>query len=110
MPRKGFVKPSEYRREKRVHTLFTDAEFIQIQSLAEAAGLTVSAYLRSTALGQKPKPKPSRVASELVRELNRIGVNLNQFVRHAHAGRTPLESAVQNVLDELLLTLIKVSK
>jgi hypothetical protein len=109
MPKKGFKKPSENRREKRVHALFTETEHLQVKASAEAAGLTVSAYLRSTALGQTPKAKPSRVASELVRELNRIGVNLNQFLRMEHRGKTPLDDDMRVCLQQLHEALEKVA-
>lgn len=110
MPKKGYKKPSEDRREKRVHVLFTEAEFSYAQQAAEAAGVTVSAYLRSTALGQRPKAKPARVASELVRELNRIGVNLNQFLRMFHRGRNPHDADIRFCLQELQDTLAKVAE
>ena len=110
MPKKGFKKSAEHRRVKRVHVLLTDAEFLEVRTLAEAAGLTVSAYLRSTALGHRPKPKPSRVASELVRELNRIGVNLNQFLRMFHRERTPHDDDIRFCLKELQTVLHKVTK
>ena len=109
MPRKGFLKPSDQRREKRVHALFTEAELLQVQASAGAAGLTVSAYLRACSLGQKPKAKPSRVASEMVRELNRIGVNLHQLLKHANAGNSPHEDSLKNVLKELLAAVKRVA-
>lgn len=109
MPSRGYKKPTEQRREKRVHALFTEAEFCQVQDLAEAAGLTVSAYLRSVALGRRPKAKPTRVASELVRELNRVGVNLNQLTRLAHEGKLPDEQTLESTLDEVLSLVRKVA-
>lgn len=110
MPKKGFRKPTENRREKRVHVLFTDVEFSEVQTLADAAGMTVSAYLRNTTLGQRPKPKPSRIASELVRELNRIGVNLNQFLRMFHRERTPHDDDIRFCLKELQTALRQVTE
>ena len=110
MPKKGFRKPTENRREKRVHVLFTETEFSEVQALADGAGMTVSAYLRNTTLGQRPKPKPSRIASELVRELNRIGVNLNQFLRMFHRDKNPHDADIRYCLNELKLALQEVTK
>ena len=53
----------------------TEAEEAELRERAQAARLSMGAYLRRRALGQRV-----RIAAEL-RELNRIGVNLNQMAR-----------------------------
>lgn len=54
-----------------------------------AGGITTSTFLRQLALEQpipQPKPRPKEVLHkadpELVREVNRIGININQIAKH----------------------------
>ena len=59
----------------------------ELRERAQAARLSMGAYLRRRALGQRV-----RIAAELrlgaaeLRELNRIGVNLNQMARALNSG------------------------
>ena len=72
----------EERREQTVGVRVTAAEAAELRERAQAARLSMGAYLRRRALGQRV-----RIAAELrlgaaeLRELNRIGVNLNQMAR-----------------------------
>ena len=65
----------EERRARTVGVRVTEAEEAELRERAQAARLSMGAYLRRRALGQRV-----RIAAEL-RELNRIGVNLNQMAR-----------------------------
>ena len=65
----------EERRARTVGVRVTAAEAAELRERAQAARLSMGAYLRRRALGQRV-----RMAAEL-RELNRIGVNLNQMAR-----------------------------
>ena len=65
----------EERRTRTVGVRVTEAEAEELQERAQDARLSVGAYLRRRRLG----------AAEL-RELNRIGVNLNQMARAMNAG------------------------
>ena len=70
------------RRARTVGVRVTAAEAAELRERAQAARLSMGAYLRRRALGQRV-----RIAAELrlgaaeLRELNRIGVNLNQMAR-----------------------------
>ena len=70
------------RRTRTIGVRVTAAEAAELRERAQAARLSMGAYLRRRALGQRV-----RIAAELrlgaaeLRELNRIGVNLNQMAR-----------------------------
>ena len=85
----------EERRARTVGVRVTAAEAAELRERAQAAGLSMGAYLRRRALGQRV-----RIAAEL-RELNRIGVNLNQMARalNSRAVSSPVETqaAVERV-------------
>ena len=70
----------EERRARTVGVRVTAAEAAELRERAQTAGLSMGAYLRRRALGQRV-----RIAAEL-RELNRIGVNLNQMARAMNSG------------------------
>ena len=73
----------EERRTRTVGVRVTEAEAEELQERAQGARLSMGAYLRRRGLGQRV-----RMAAELreLRELNRIGVNLNQMARAMNSG------------------------
>ena len=75
------------RRDRVLHLRLTEAEHESIRVRARLCGHTVSAFLRSTALGHRPRAKPGRLEREAIRQLARIGNNLNQLTRHANGTR-----------------------
>ena len=85
------ARPKKTDAEKRsqvVNMRFTIAEHEHLRVQADAAGLSVSDYVRRRAIGYTVPPAPSRASSEpaLISELNRIGVNVNQLARASHRG------------------------
>ena len=68
------------RRTRTIGVRVTEVEAEELRERAQAARLSMGAYLRRRALGQRV-----RIAAEL-RELNRIGVNLNQMARTLNSG------------------------
>ena len=70
-------------RRAVVQALLTEAEREAVRRAAADSGLTVSAYARRRLLG---RPVAPLVDGRAQRELNRIGVNLNQLVRAANGG------------------------
>ena len=78
------------RRRRTIGVRVTEAEEAEPRERAQAACLSMGAYLRRRALGQRV-----RMAAELrlgpaeLRELNRIGVNLNQMARALNSGAAP---------------------
>lgn len=81
-------------RSAHVAARFTAAERLALDERAAAAGLTLSEFVRAAALDREPPRAampagPAGVMSaEEVRELNRIGQNLNQAVRAIHTGNS----------------------
>ena len=63
---------------------FTPEEWAQVEAWAADASVSPSRYVREATLRRRPQTKPRGVRAEAVRELNRVGVNLNQLVRLAH--------------------------
>lgn len=51
---------------------------------AEQAAYTRESYIRSLLLGKVPMPKPSDDFQEVIRQLRRIGNNINQLTVFAH--------------------------
>ena len=77
----------EHRRTRTVGVRVTEAEAAELRERAQAARLSVGAYLRRRGLGQRVQMGAERrLGAAELRELNRIGVNLNQMARAMNAG------------------------
>jgi hypothetical protein len=83
-------------------------ELMFIEEQASMAGMAVSTYARSALTRKKVAPQRSDMDDKLMFELNRVGVNLNQLMRHINAGRD-MPSSADSVLEDLQATLRKVS-
>ena len=86
-PWRGHGWAKQERRGRTVGVRVTEVEAEELQERAQAARLSVGAYLRRRGLGQRVRMAAERSlgAAEL-RELNRIGVNLNQMARAMNSG------------------------
>ena len=77
----------EERRGRTVGVRVTEAEAEELRERAQGARLSVGAYLRQRGLGQRVRMVAERrLGAAELRELNRIGVNLNQMARAMNAG------------------------
>ena len=90
------------RRARTVGVRVTAAEEAELRERAQAARLSIGAYLRRRALGQRVRSAAElRLGAAELRELNRIGVNLNQMARalNSRAVSSPAETqaAVERV-------------
>lgn len=75
----------------------TQGEASALAARADAAGLSLSAYLREIVLAADAAARPTQAAARgadatrikvgAVRELSRLGNNLNQLARLYHSGR-----------------------
>nr|AFF18208.1 MobC [Psychrobacter sp. DAB_AL109bw] len=79
-------------RDRYIQIRLTSDEMAEIKK--RAGGITTSSFLRQLALEQpvpQPSPKPTKIVysadPELVREVNRIGININQIAKHANEGQ-----------------------
>ena len=77
------------RRTRTIGVRVTEAEEAELRERAQAVRLSMGAYLRRRALGQRVRSAVERLlgAAEM-RELNRIGVNLNQMALASPAAFT----------------------
>ena len=90
------------RRRRTIGVRVTEAEEAEPRERAQAACLSMGAYLRRRALGQRV-----RMAAELrlgpaeLRELNRIGVNLNQMARALNSGGVSSPAETQEAAERV---------
>ena len=69
----------EEKRNKTIRFRVNDSEYNLINDKASGS---VSDWLRSLALEQKPKRKAKPIDPKLIYELNKIGSNINQIAKH----------------------------
>ena len=101
----SMARPQLDEQERRARTVgvrVTAAEAAELRERAQAARLSMGAYLRRRALGQRVRMAAElRLGAAELRELNRIGVNLNQMARelNSRAVSSPAETqaAVERV-------------
>lgn len=92
-------------RQKRVLVRFLDDEFALLQERAQAANLSLAAYMRASAIGSAgPRAKRSptldhAVAARAIAELNKAGSNLNQIARALNMAFTPEARHVREAAD-----------
>jgi hypothetical protein len=98
---KGSRKPAHDRRTEQLTFWVTPAERARIAASAERAGVTMSAFIRSLALGKPQRAKPSVQAGELIRQLSRVGNNLNQLLDHAQNGKIDGAQHIKHVFDRV---------
>ena len=69
---------------------------------AQGARLSVGAYLRRRALGQRVRSAVERrLGAAELRELNRIGVNLNQMARAMNSGAVSSPAETQEAVERV---------
>jgi hypothetical protein len=82
---------------------FTPAEFAAVQARAQTCGLAMARYVRETAIGAVPRARRHATTDDVLRQLARIGNNLNQLAHVANAtDRLPTEAQLDRVLGELM--------
>lgn len=82
-------------RKKSVKVRFNNYEYEKI--LARQSGSTLAGWLRQIALGQAEVFPIYQADADLVRNIGRIGSNLNQIAKYANTEK----SLDQNVLNEI---------
>ena len=92
----------EERRGRTVGVRVTEAEAEELQERAQGARLSLGAYLRRRALGQRVRSAVERrLGAAELRELNRIGVNLNQMARALNSGAAPPPAETQEEVERV---------
>lgn len=100
----------EHRRSRTLGVRLTAEEAAALSEQARASHLSMADYVRRRALGQRVRVAAERrLGPAELRELNRIGVNLNQIARLLNSGaaRAPARTrtAVERV-EELVAGLL----
>ena len=104
MPTQGYrtaVDDDRVRLPRQVYTRVSQHDYDCIEAEAASRCITTSRFIRALLRGhianQPPRlPRSSGPESELIREIGRIGNNLNQLARMAHVGNM---AAITNDLD-----------
>ncbi len=105
--KKGRSGSAKRQRVKGVRAVVTPAEYDAIQERARNAGLSVGAYLRACALGDKgPRAKRAPpiqgdLLAQAIAALNRVGNNVNQIAHHLNAGGHPDRARIAENSDKL---------
>ena len=76
-------KPSDDRASSAFRVGLTGAQRQQLEATAAEAGMSITQLVRTSVLKYKAPSAP--VVRDAVNELHRLGVNLNQLMRHANA-------------------------
>lgn len=87
----------------------TEAELAQVAELASASRLSLSEYVRQRLLSGKVTPRPALDDAQLLAELNRCGVNLNQIAKRLNAG-AGLPTSVDSTLEAFHAVLERVGQ
>lgn len=92
----GSRSEASKRKDRVAHIRFSPAEFEALEAAASAAGMTVSAFLRSLSMdGAGVRPflgEGDRAVLGLLAEgMRAIGSNLNQIARAINIGRVPAD-------------------
>lgn len=72
------------KRDNHVQVRLTAKEIQHLKKLVKKSGLSQEAYLRHLIAGLVPQETPPPDYYAMMRELHRIGINLNQIAREAH--------------------------
>lgn len=111
MPRRGYrkgVSDDKQASPRRLHTRLPTIIHEELISDAASRSIPASRIIRALVTahytGKRLElPQPRGPLSEIIRQLSRIGNNLNQLTQQAHLMRLPLlENDVRNALSELL--------
>lgn len=113
MPRKGYSKaddkPTEA-RTKRLEVRLTAKEHSHLLACVEASTApTNTDYVRRLIMGERPPARKGAANVELLRQLSKAGINLNQISRNLNTGRTIEPAGFQAAIDELRYVLEKVA-
>ena len=73
----------------------TEEERLHLDQLAQESGLSRSNVIRACLEQTEIRPRQPAEIGDLYREINRIGVNINQIARSVNAGIATAEDARQ---------------
>lgn len=89
--------PADERRDRRVEVFLSVSEVEQLSNASDATGLKLPAFIRSAALGLRPKARVPLADVKLSGDLKRLGNLFDQIAHNANAGRiTGVDAATVN--------------
>lgn len=86
---------TQVKRTKEIKVRYSDEEYEQAK---ENANGLLAVWLRDISLLKKPKKKIKPINKELIYELNKIGVNLNQIAKLTHTVELTSEEKIKVLL------------
>ena len=98
---------------KRNHSMlvfYTDAEYEALKAKAAAAGLSCSEFVRRAVADKEVKPAPPADIPILIRDIRRVGYNVDQLLKIANATRLVDAPQMRKVLAHVYLAADKVVK
>jgi hypothetical protein len=103
------VLSEDKKRVVQVNIRLTQCEGDKINTFAESAGLSPANWIRYKIFtGKFPQAKASPLDATIFRELQRIGININQIAHKLNSGEFPSElRPVVNDLSALLKYIVK---
>lgn len=106
-PRK---EPLERRSAKLPPVRVTDAELAALTLQAASDGVSLTELVRSRALGRDVIRRRGKAEAQLLSELNRIGVNLNQIARILNSGQGRDPHHLDHVLGRLVVAIEHIAR
>ena len=85
------------KRDHFIGVWLDDTEYRHLEEQRAKSGLTASALIRKSILGVQLRPRPPDTYGALLRELNAIGVNINQIAHWANAREGVSAAEIQEV-------------
>ena len=92
-------------RDKEFKLRLTEEEHSHLAVQAKKAGLTRGQFLRNIVMGIQLRARPPDTYYKLLKEINAIGVNINQIAHIANYERTISEDKINyltKLLDEIM--------
>lgn len=83
------------KRNRKITVRFTDKELLLAK---ENSSGRLAVWLRNLSLNQKPKKKAKPVNAELLFELNKIGVNVNQIAKTLNSSNASVIDRAKTLL------------
>lgn len=94
------LAPDEGRTSRLPDIRVTAAERVYIEQQAAKAGVSVTEFVRASALGRRVVARIGKADEQALAELRRVGVNINQIAHASHLGKV-LAGKLDAALDDL---------
>lgn len=94
----------ERKRTRNILLRLSDEEWNYLKKNVAISCLNTQSYLRALIMGMEIEPKPPEQAAAIYREMNAIGININQIARTANTRQSVRQSdidAIKYLLEQL---------